>query len=101
VINNPEQYDLKSQSLNNYSYDALGQMTENAAEDIKYTYNTQGLVTGIRKRSNNNLIVAMVYNERGQRIQKNAYNSTTGALLSSDYYVLDLAGNTMAVPKFH
>lgn len=97
VVGNADIQDLKDQNANNYVYDVLGRLTDNVAEDIRYVYNTQGLVTEIRKRSNNALVISVLYNERGQRIQKNSYNTVTGVLLSTDYYVLDLSGNVMAL----
>lgn len=97
VVGNADIQDLKDQNANNYVYDVLGRLTDNVAEDIRYVYNTQGLVIEIRKRSNNALVISVLYNERGQRIQKNSYNTVTGVLLSTDYYVLDLSGNVMGL----
>lgn len=97
VVGNADIQDLKDQNANNYIYDVLGRLTDNVAEDIRYVYNTQGLVVEIRKRSTNALVISVLYNERGQRIQKNSYNTVTGALLSTDYYVLDLSGNVMGL----
>jgi RHS repeat-associated protein len=88
--------DIDSQASGNYTYDAIGQMTANIQENLTYYYNTQGLVTQVNKGAN--LVVKFFYNERGQRIKKESY-ATTGSfgLISTDYYALDLSGNTMAI----
>ena len=96
VLGNADIQDLKDQNTNNYVYDVLGRMIENVAEGLKYTYNTQGLVTKITKY--NNPIVNFSYNERGFRVYKETTNFTRGGMLVyREYYALDLAGNIMAV----
>jgi RHS repeat-associated protein len=87
--------DIENQAANNYSYDVLGQMTRNVKEDINYFYNTQGLVTEVQKAGH--AVVKMFYNERGQRVKKESYNTSTFALTSTDYYALDISGNAMAI----
>jgi RHS repeat-associated protein len=92
--------DIENQAANNYTYDAIGQMTANISENLSYIYNTQGLVTEVRKGANP--VVKFYYNERGQRIKKESYNPTVfGKKTSTDYYFLDLAGNTMAVYNYN
>jgi YD repeat-containing protein len=68
-------------------------MIGNANENLTYLYNTQGLVTEVKKAGNT--IVKFFYNERGQRVKKESYSTT--APLTREYYVLDIAGNTMAI----
>lgn len=87
--------DIENQSAGNYVYDAVGQLKQNVSENLYYFYNTQGLVTEVKKGSNT--IVKFFYNERGQRIKKESYNTTTFVLQNTTYYQLDLSGNTMAV----
>ena len=75
----------------NYKYDDIGQLTENVSEKLNYIYNTQGLVTEVKK--NNVSLVKFFYNERGHRIRKESYTTIPG----TTYYALDMSGNTMAV----
>lgn len=87
--------DIGTQNPGNYVYDAIGQLIQNVSENLYYFYNTQGLVTQINKGSN--AVVKFFYNERGQRIKKESYNTATFALQSTTFYALDLSGNAMAV----
>lgn len=87
--------DIENQPAGNYVYDTIGQLTQNVSENLYYFYNTQGLVTEVKKGANT--IVKFFYNERGQRVKKESYNTTTFALQSTTFYELDLSGNTMAI----
>ena len=89
--------DIENQLPNNYSYDAIGQMTKNISENISYEYNTQGLVLEVRNLTSGKPLVKFFYNERGQRIKKESYDIPAGGTLqSTTYYIVDLAGNAMA-----
>lgn len=89
--------DIKNQTdPQNYKYDAIGQLSENVSEKLKYIYNTQGLVTEVKK--DNISLVKFFYNERGQRIKKESYNTNSPYnLQATTFYELDLSGNTIAV----
>lgn len=88
--------DIGTQALGNYVYDAIGQLTQNISENLYYFYNTQGLVTEVKKGPNT--VVKFFYNERGQRIKKESYNTALPYMLqNTTFYALDLSGNTMAV----
>ncbi|OXA91081.1 RHS repeat domain-containing protein [Flavobacterium hercynium] len=87
--------DIETQAPNNYKYDAIGQLIQNVSENLYYFYNTPGLVTEIKKGANT--LVKFFYNERGQRVKKESYNTTTFALQNTTFYQLDLSGNTLAV----
>ena len=80
-------------NANNYVYNQIGQLIENKEEQLKYYYNTSGLVTEIKK--NNLSLVKFFYNDRGHRVKKEIY--TNGSLTRNDYYVRDAAGSIMAV----
>lgn len=97
VVGNADIQDLKDQNTNNYGYDVLGRMTSNLAEGLTYTYNTQGLVTQIKKGTQ--LTVNLKYNERGHRIRKEVItNKGTGSITTdTEYNVVDLSGNVMGV----
>lgn len=86
--------DIGTQAAGNYNYNSIGQLEDNISENLHYIYNTQGLVSEVQKLGNT--LVKFFYNERGQRIKKESYNSN-GSLQSTSFYALDLSGNTMAV----
>ncbi|MCL9806424.1 lamin tail domain-containing protein [Flavobacterium amniphilum] len=94
VASNVVSYDVDSQSPNNYEYNAIGQLWKNNAEGLEYFYNSEGLTTEVRKGGNT--IVKFFYNEHGYRISKESYN-ISGVHLYTDYYVLDVGGNVMAI----
>ena len=85
--------DIDDQATGNYTYNALGQMKKNISEGLEYFYNTQGLVTEVKKGIYS--LVKFYYNERGYRIKKESFN-INGALSSTTYYVFDLSGNVMS-----
>lgn len=95
LVTSSDPTDIKNQSPFNFKYDVIGQLKQNVSENLFYFYNTQGLVTEIKKGSNT--IVKFFYNERGQRIKKESYNTTAFVLQSTSFYQLDLSGKTMAI----
>ncbi|WP_234423203.1 RHS repeat-associated core domain-containing protein [Flavobacterium sp. RSP49] len=97
VVSNLSTTDIDSQPAGNYVYDTIGQLVQNTSENLYYFYNTQGLVTEVRLGPTAP-IVKFFYNERGQRIKKEGYQTNgSGVLQNTTYYCLDLSGNTMAV----
>lgn len=86
--------DLENQSVNNYGYNAIGQMTSNAQENLTYEYNALGLVSKVKKSGNT--LVEFYYNERGERYKKVA-PSTSGPV--TEYYINDVSGTSMAIYK--
>jgi len=88
--------DIETQSAGNYVYDAIGQLTQNVSENLFFSYNTQGLVTEVKKGSYT--LVKFFYNERGQRVKKESYNTSSPYnLQTTTFYALDLAGISLAV----
>lgn len=88
--------DIENQAPGNYVYDPVGQLIQNVSENLYYFYNTQGLVTEVKKASNT--IVKFFYNERGQRIKKESYNTNSPYnLQTTTFYQLNLSGNTIAI----
>lgn len=85
--------DLENQSVNNYGYNAIGQMTSNAQENLTYEYNALGLVSKVKKSGNT--LVEFYYNERGERYKK-VVPGTGG---STEYYINDVSGTSMAIYK--
>jgi len=88
--------DIENQTSGNYVYDAIGQLKQNIAENLYYFYNSQGLVSEIKKGANT--LVKFFYNERRQRIKKESYNTASPFnLQTTTFYQLDLSGNTLAI----
>ncbi|WP_163394145.1 RHS repeat domain-containing protein [Flavobacterium limi] len=97
IVNSTGPDDLANQATpENYQYDDIGQMIRNNQENIDYIYNTQGLIKEVSQ--NGHLLVRFSYNERGQRIKKERFKTSSAYTLdNTEYYILDLSGNTMAV----
>lgn len=88
--------DLPDQSnVNNYRYNAIGQMTMNLQENQQYTYYGSGLVKEIRNPVNNLKVAEFTYNDKGLRNSKTSYNSS-GVVIGTQYYVYDAGGGLLA-----
>ena len=85
--------DIKTQVANNYSYNSIGQLVSNTEEGINYMYNASGLVTEVQK--DNQPLVKFYYNDKGHRVRKESF--VNGTLTSTDHYVRDAAGSTLAI----
>ncbi len=85
--------DIKSQTAGNYTYNQIGQLVHNTEENIDYVYNASGLVTEVQK--NNQPLVKFYYNDKGHRVRKESF--TNGTLTHTEYYIRDVAGNTLAI----
>ena len=79
----------------NYIYNEIGQLVENFDDQVKYFYNASGLVTEVQK--NNISLVKFFYNDKGQRVRKEAYSDVDGTLIKTEYYVRDAAGSVLAI----
>jgi len=89
--------DIENQATGNYKYDAVGQLSTNLLENLKYTYNSRGQVVAVLTPSNGKLAV-FEYNEIGQRIIKRSFGTLEPhSPLSTTYYTYDLSDNVMAV----
>ncbi|MEP5339994.1 MAG: HNH/ENDO VII family nuclease [Algibacter sp.] len=77
----------------NYIYNEIGQLIENQKELIKYVYNTNGLVTEVKK--NEIPLVKFFYNDEGYRVKKEIY--TSGVLSRTDFYVRNVSGDVLAI----
>lgn len=86
--------DLEAQSLDNYEYNAIGQLVKNNQDNIEYIYNASGLVTQIKK--DGNVFLNFYYDDRGQRIRKEV-TYDNGNIWNETYYVRDASGSVMAI----
>ncbi|HAD96036.1 MAG TPA: hypothetical protein DCG19_01455, partial [Cryomorphaceae bacterium] len=79
--------DLNTQPVDNYSYDAIGNMISDNVEGISsIQWNVQGKVTSISKSGGN---IYFTYDGTGNRLSKQAGGKTT-------WYIRDAQGNAMA-----
>ncbi|QMU65600.1 MAG: hypothetical protein GKR88_15800 [Flavobacteriaceae bacterium] len=85
--------DLKDQDTNNYTYNIIGQLVNNAEEGVSYEYNASGLVTKVYH--NNVIKVAFTYNDKGFRTRKTTYNNGTQSHTTD--YIRDVSGNVLAI----
>lgn len=80
--------DIDQQADNNYSYDAIGNLTADQKEGIsKITWNVYGKIDTVVKNGNQ---VVYTYDAQGNRISKATPTKTT-------YYVRDASGNVISI----
>ncbi len=85
--------DLKDQVSGNYSYNDIGQLTENISDDNYFEYNVSGRVTGIYNdavHSEATRVAAYTYDDRGFRLMK--YDKVHDLYT---WYIRDLSGNIL------
>lgn len=88
--------ELITQGTDNYTYDVLGQLTDNVADGQYFIYNAAGLVTDVFKtktdrdaRNYSNDYAKYTYNEAGYRIKKEVKEGTNVIIT---WYVRDASG---------
>ncbi|MBF97642.1 MAG: hypothetical protein CMI36_01520 [Owenweeksia sp.] len=94
--------DLRNQSLNNYTYNQRGQLTDVYDENTHIEYNSLGLVESIWGNYGSTYAFKRVeyfYDDRGNRYLKVDYddNPDYNVEVKRTYYVRDAAGTLMAV----
>lgn len=94
--------DIDNQSVNNYTYDLIGNLATDNAEHINYMeWNVYGKITIIRYSNiaaNTPNAIYYFYDASGNRIGKLAQTNVSGGGTSALYtwYVRDASGNVMA-----
>ena len=86
--------DFESQSINNYSYNSIGQLITNMKDEVSYEYNALGLVTRVKDLFETP-IVEFEYDDKGQRISKQSYSD--GVPTNKSFYIRDARGNPLAI----
>lgn len=85
--------DVKTQPLNNYKYDKIGNLVSDSAEGISnIDWTVYGKIKTITKT--NGTVIKYAYDPDGNRISKIVTTPGTG---DSTYYVRDASGNEMSV----
>jgi RHS repeat-associated protein len=81
-------YGLDNQNINNYTYDAIGNMTADLVDTVSnINYTVYGKIQTL---TNSKGILTYTYDAAGQRVTKNLSGITT-------YYIRDAQGNTLAL----
>lgn len=92
AVNYPN--DIDNESANNYGYDAIGNMTSDAAGGItSITWTVYGKISSITKTDGSS--ISYSYDAAGNRISKTVTPASGTA--TTTWYVRDASGNTMAV----
>ncbi|SDR89317.1 RHS repeat-associated core domain-containing protein [Mucilaginibacter mallensis] len=81
-------YGLNNQSINNYTYDAIGNMTADVADTISNINWT--VYNKIQSLTNSKGTITYTYDPSGQRVSKTLNGITT-------WYIRDAQGNTLAL----
>lgn len=94
--------DLETESSGNYTYDAIGQLTADASENISaIDWNVYGKIKNVTRNSDSKKDLNFEYDAMGNRIVKIAKPRASGNVKTQDYwdytyYVRDAQGNVMA-----
>ncbi len=86
--------DIGKQSLNNYRYDAIGQLVRDNTEGLTISWRVDGKVNTITK--DNGQLITFEYDGLGNRIGKVV---TTGSVTEKTIYARDAQGNTLGTYK--
>jgi RHS repeat-associated protein len=86
--------DIDDQPINNYGYDAIGNLTKDSAEHIRnINWTTYGKIQDITKTDGT--VIKYTYDASGNRISK-TYVPATGVSVQT-FYVRDATGNVMSI----
>jgi RHS repeat-associated protein len=95
--------DIDGQAVDNYGYDAIGNLTRDNAEKISaITWNVYGKISQITKTASTVVgdlqLIRYGYDASGNRIRKTAYynQDATNYRAAHTWYVRDASGNVMA-----
>jgi len=99
--------DIDDQSPNNYTYDAIGNLTKDNAEDIQeIVWRVDGKVERVIRKTGSNITtpdLLFKYDPSGNRITKAVFHKDASGYrdgkVTYTHYVRDASGNTMAVYK--
>ncbi|MBC7390409.1 MAG: hypothetical protein H7329_14425, partial [Opitutaceae bacterium] len=93
VNNNNYKEDIDNQTIHNYTYDSIGNLTKDNAEKISsIEWTVYGKISKILKTDTTE--ISYIYDAAGQRIAKAVKKNN---ITDSTYYVRDASGNVMSV----
>jgi RHS repeat-associated protein len=88
--------DIENQELNNYTYDAIGNLIADASEGTRMRWNVGGKLFKVEKETQTALqTVNYEYDATGNRVLKEVINNQAGTTQRT-YYTRDAQGNTLA-----
>ena len=89
--------DIKNQSANNYTYDAIGNLTSDYSGGIQtISWTAYGKINTITKLDGT--VINYTYDAAGNRISKTVQNPPAkGSTVISTFYVRDASGNVMSI----
>ncbi len=97
---NPDYDDIRDQSVGNYGYDAVGNLTQDESEDIaSISYSMSNKVVQINRNSTSEKQnIKYSYDAMGNRVMKKTWYPNGGTLpvYEKTWYVRDAQGNIMA-----
>ncbi len=97
---NPDYDDIRDQSVGNYAYDAVGNLTQDESEDIaSISYSMSNKVVQINRNSTSEKQnIKYSYDAMGNRVMKKTWYPNGGTLpvYEKTWYVRDAQGNIMA-----
>lgn len=84
--------DVETQPVDNYTYDAIGNLIRDAQQDVDVVWNPYGKVLTVTRGDHH---TEFGYDAAGNRVSKKRVNAS--GLATTNYYVRDASGNIMAV----
>ncbi len=90
--------DIETQAANNFSYDAIGNLTASVADGLSLIkWNVYGKLDQIQKT--NGTVIDFLYDASGNRVLKRVSTAPVATLANqtTTYYVKDASGNSMGV----
>ncbi len=99
----PTSVDIEGQSANNYTYDAIGNLTKDVKGGLdEISWTSYGKIAEIKKdAANNNYRLVYDYDAMGNRVRKSYYNTSVKNEYDGTWYVRDASGNIMATYTLH
>ncbi len=88
--------DLEDQEVDNYKYDAIGNLVRNEQDGSTIDWTVYGKVDAVQKDDNGSSTY-FIYDAAGNRVAKKLTDPFGN--VSTDYYVRDASGNVMAIYK--
>ena len=103
VADNAFTYDIDNQSANNYTYDAIGNLTKDVKGGLdEISWTPYGKIAEIKKdAANNSYRLVYDYDAMGNRVRKSYYNTSVKNEYDGTWYVRDASGNIMATYTLH
>jgi RHS repeat-associated protein len=91
--------DLDNQAAGNYTYNEIGQLISDHANDIRMEYDAYGKVIAVTKKTNTSYkYLTITYDDKGQRLSKTNY--TNGTTIAETYWYMNGPdGNNQAIYK--